>query len=306
MEHERPQTTPGGDGQRAGGARTAVKIVAVLVVLPVRVIWDLLTALGRGLARVYRRAVLPVLRGLGRVLVVLLKLLFVWPWVGLWRYALVPAGRAAAWLGRTAYTYLLAPLGRLLYAYALHPLGRAVARLAAAIWTHVLIPAGRGLFRLAVAGCRYVLVPLAQGLVRLLSWVWRYLLKPLGLGLWWPARGLHRYVLTPLGQALAGAWRVAGRITRALWRGTVRAGRALFGRPLAWVNRRVATPAGHLAREAWHTVRTTVREARTEVRRVFSRTPPAQPARSQARTLGSTTAMGDTPAPEISPRKPQG
>ncbi len=267
MNTETSQPAPGGEGCLVGALRIPVKIVALLVVLPVRVVWDLLTALGRLLHRHVLKPVLthlvePVLRALGWLVTTLVKLVLVWPWVGLWRYVLRPVG---SWL----YARLLAPIGRVLYVYVLRPL-------ALVTWRYVLAPAGRALIWLAEAIHRYLLLP------------------------------LHRYVLTPLGKALARAWHVAGLITGALWRAVKWSGRVLIGWPAAQVYRYVLTPAGHLVRAVWRPVRDTVREVRAEVRRALFGTPPVEPTRSRARTLGSTTAAGNTPAPEISLHERQG
>ncbi|WP_326590774.1 hypothetical protein [Streptomyces sp. NBC_01294] len=274
MENKKPQAAYGGDGCLGGVVRGAVKIVALLVVLPVRVVWDLVVAFGRGLYRyvlgpLVVHVVEPVLRALWRLVATLFEWLFVRPWVALWRYVLRPLG---SWL----YRYLLGPAGRVLYAYLLRPLGLAFARLVRLTWCYLLVPVGRGLVWLALAVHRYLLLP------------------------------LHRYVLVPLGRALAWAWYVAGLITGGLWWGCKWVGRVLVGWPAALVYRYVLTPAGHLVRAVWRPVRDTVREVRAEVRRALFGTPPVEPARSRARTLGSTTAAGNTPAPEISLRERQG
>ncbi|MEV7443457.1 hypothetical protein AB0O22_20370 [Streptomyces sp. NPDC091204] len=361
MELDERPPGGGGDGCLVGVIRVPVKIVAVLVVLPVRVVWELLVALGRAAHRhvlgpLYVHVVEPALRVLGRVLVTLLKLVFVWPWVGLWRYGLAPVGRGLAWLGRGTYAHLLAPAGRFLGTYLFRPLGAALAWVGrgglryllaplgkgvawvvwvlamalfvwpwVGLWRYVLAPVGRGLARLAEAAYRYVLTPLGHGLAWLaaavyryllrpvglgLAWlvvaVYRYLLRPVGLGLAWLAVALYRYVLTPLGQVLLWAWHVAGRIAAALWRGLKWVGWVLVGWPASRVYRHVLTPAGHAVREVWRTGRAAVREARAAVRTALFGTPPVEPARSRARTLGSTTAAGNTPAPEISLHERQG
>ncbi|MFD5511772.1 hypothetical protein ACFWIB_28945 [Streptomyces sp. NPDC127051] len=289
MEPDERPPGGGGDGCLVGVIRIPVKIVAVLVILPVRVVWELLVALGRAAHRhvlvpLYVHVVEPALRVLGRVLATLLKLVLVWPWVGLWRYVVTPVGRGLARLGRGAYAHLLAPVGRVLTAYVFRPLW------AALTW------AGRG-------GLRYLLAPLGHGLAWLAAAAYRNLLRPVGLGLVWLAVALYRYVLAPLGQVLLWAWHVAGRVAGALWRGLKWVGWVLVGWPAAQVYRHVLTPVGHVVRDAWRSIRTTVREVRAEVRRALFGGPGREPARSQARTLGSTTAERNTPAPERSLHK---
>ncbi|MFD9378322.1 hypothetical protein ACFWBH_22690 [Streptomyces sp. NPDC059999] len=316
MEPDKGRPANGGEGCLVGVVRIPVKIVAVLVVLPVRVVWDLLVAfgrmlnrhlfgpIGRGLGWCHRTVVRPVTRAFGLVLVTLLKLVFVWPWVGLWRYVLVPVGQGLARLGSALSTHVLAPIGGALLRYLLRPAGQGISRLARAAYAHLLTPLGHGLARFLpllgkalfvwpwAALWRYVVAPIAVG-------AYRYVLAPVG-------RALYTYLLTPLGHLLRGAWYLAGRISRALGRGLLRLWRGLVVRPARWAHRRVATPVGHLLREVWRTSRTAVREARAEVRRALFGTPPGEPARSRARTLGSTKAAGNTPAPEISLHERQG
>ncbi|MFD6885984.1 hypothetical protein [Streptomyces sp. NPDC059957] len=359
MDMEKALPAPQGDGCLVGVVRIPVKIVAVLVVLPLRVVWDLLVAfarmlnrsvlgpLGQGLRWFCERAVLPVLRGTGWLIGALFKVVFYWPWVGLWRYVMLPVGQAV-------YTYLLRPAGVGLWRYllvpvweyGLRPVGRGVARLlvgavryllvlpAGALYRYVLAPVGHGLRWLArgfaagvawlgkalfvwpwVALWRYLVRPVVTG-------VWRYLLAPVGRGVW-------AYLLVPLWQLLVGAWHLAGRVSRALGRGLVWLWRWGVVRPAGWVRRRVVTPVGNVLRagwdvgrraaravhrqaiapvgravgEVWRTSRLAVREARADVRRALFGGPPREPARSQARTLGSNRAAGDTPAPEISLQK---
>ncbi|MFD7628203.1 hypothetical protein ACFV7Q_19550 [Streptomyces sp. NPDC059851] len=229
------------EGCLVGVLRIPAKVVAVLIVLPLRVVWDLLAAFGRAAHRhvlgpLWTHALEPLLRGLGWVLTVLLKLVFVWPWVGLWRYVLAPVGRAL-------YAYLLSPVGRVTYRYLLRPIGLGIAWACDLTWRHVLVPLGRG--------------------------VYRYLLRPLGTAVAWLARGVYAYVLAPVGRLFLWAWHVAGRIVKALWRGIALVGRVLIVWPCAQVHRYVLTPLGHVLRDAWRTVRATVRQVRAEVRRAL-------------------------------------
>ncbi|WP_392891706.1 hypothetical protein [Streptomyces sp. LN699] len=354
MEPDKGRPANGGEGCLVGVVRIPVKIVAVLVVLPVRVVWDLLVAfgrtlnrhlfgpIGRGLGWCHRTVVRPVARALGLILVTLLKLVFVWPWVGLWRYVLVPVGQGLARLGSALSTHVLAPIGGALLRYLLRPAGQGISRLARAAYAHLLTPLGHGLARFLpllgkalfvwpwVGLWRYVLAPVGRGVAWTARWIgaglgwlakalfiwpwaalWRYVVAPIAVGAYRyvlapVGRALYTYLLTPLGHLLRGAWYLAGRISRALGRGLLRLWRGLVVRPARWAHRRVATPVGHLLREVWRTSRTAVREARAEVRRALFGTPPGEPARSRARTLGSTKAAGNTPAPEISLHERQG
>ncbi|GAA2477765.1 hypothetical protein [Streptomyces gobitricini] len=324
-------------GCLAAAVRIPVRIVVLLVVLPVRVVWDALTLCGRGLDRV-------VLRPLGRVLYVL----FVTPPVWLYAYVLVPVGRALAWLARALVTYALVTPAGWLYRWVLGPLGNALVWLmetlvvAPARWLYryLLTPLGRGAAWLAkslfvwpwVALWRYVVVPVVRyGIVVPLVWLCRRVLLP-------PVVWFHRWVLGPLGRVLVAAgrevrdavvvaWRVAGYISRALGRALKWLGWNLVGRPVAWCYRSVCTPVGHALRDhlwrpvraaaagAGHAARTalasaagTVRRARRNAWRAPAGGPAAgragEPAGVPARSLGSTTtAPGVAPASEISLRK---
>ncbi|MFE4637490.1 hypothetical protein ACFRJ1_29515 [Streptomyces sp. NPDC056773] len=347
---------PGGEGCLVGVVRIPVKIVAVLIVLPVRVVWDLLTAfarmlnrtvlgpLGHGLRRLYELLLLPVLRGTGWLIGALFKLVFYWPWAGLWRYVLLPVGRAA-------YVHLLRPAGVGLWRYLLVPL-----------WEYGLLPAGRGTAWLLASALRYLLVLpgsalygyvltpvghglrwLGRGLAACAVWLakalfvwpwsalWRYAVRPGAVGMWRYllaplGRGVWAYLLVPLGQVLVAAWHLAGRVSRALGRGLVWLWRWAVVRPAGWLRRHVVTPAGNALRagwavgrrgvravhrqaiapvgravaEVWRAARLSAREARADVRRALFGGPPREPARSQARTLGSNTAVGDAPGPDVS------
>ncbi|WP_432061270.1 hypothetical protein [Streptomyces sp. S1] len=394
--------------------RIPVRIVVLVVVLPVRMVWDVLAATGRlldrtllrptgrGLEWLYRKVLAPVGRGLewlcrevlapvGRGLVWLLRAVLVWPWVGLWRYVVVPVARygvavPAAWL----YRALLRPAGRGLLrglsavgeglGWFLPRLGRAVFVWPwVGLWRYVVVPVAR--YGIAVPAAwlyRRVLSPLGAGFLFLLeklllvplAALFRYVLIPLlRYGVAVPAVWLWTRVLVPVGRevrdALALCWRVAGFVSRAVgwglkwlawnllgrplvriwwglrwcgrnlvarplgqvWRGLRWCGRNLVARPVArvwasvvrpagrWVRdgvwapaRRAAVESGRAAREALGSARAIVREARRDAWRVLvgSVRPvePREPEAARARTLGSTTNVsGAVPAPEISLRK---
>ncbi|WP_181765785.1 hypothetical protein, partial [Streptomyces albidus (ex Kaewkla and Franco 2022)] len=314
------------EGRLAIAVRVPVRIVTLLLILPVRMVWDALTVCGRLLKRVVWVPFARAMSWLWRtVLAPVLFALLVWPWLALWRYLLAPVGRALSaaakgvgaalvWLGRTlvlapatwTYSRLLAPLGHGLLAvlrglgtglkwlgrYALVVPGRAVRaailRLvdvlivlpAAALHRYVLTPLGHGvvacvrgvgvglawLWRYLVVvpcgfGYRYVLTPLGHGVVACvrgvgagLAWLWRYLVVA-------PCGFVYRWVLTPVGRgiavvareiadALGHAWRVAGYISRAVFRFLGAVLRFLFADPAVWVWQHVARPLGRGLRDA--------------------------------------------------------
>ncbi|MFC8224366.1 hypothetical protein [Streptomyces sp. NPDC057287] len=246
-KHSTAAPYEGGEGCLTIFVRIPVRIVVLVLVLPVRMLWDLLVAGGRLLGRVLLRPLGralewlhdEVLTPVGKALAWLALILLVRPWVGLWRYVVVPVVRYG----------VVVPL----------------------VWLHaaVLTPVGHGL--------RWVytelLVPAVTALVTvLLVWpavgVWRYLLRPLGIGGAWlvatlvvlPLVWVYRSVLTPLGHGVAWALVMTGRglafLGRGLWTGlawlvtnllvvpVVWVVTNLLVVPVVWVYRRVLTPVG--------------------------------------------------------------
>ncbi|MFI7315893.1 hypothetical protein [Streptomyces venezuelae] len=278
------------DGCLAVAIRIPVRIVVLVLVVPVRLVWDALAVCGNFL---YRNALRPVGRAVGAVLTFLCKAVFVWPWVGLWRYVLVPVGKGLAWLGRGLFVIP----AMWLYARVLTPIGHAIAWLgrvlfvipAAWLYARVLTPIGHalwvGLVWLGkavfvwpwVGLWRYVVVPVGIAiawLVRTLIvvpavWLYRAVLTPVGRGiatlLRWifvvPLVALWRWVLTPIGRAIAvvareiadafgHAWRIAGHISLVVGRFLGTLLRWIFVEPVRWVYRTVLTPVGHVIRDA--------------------------------------------------------
>ncbi|MFI5820991.1 hypothetical protein ACIA8I_17995 [Streptomyces rishiriensis] len=254
-----PGRTPGQapEGCLVVAIRLPVRIVVLVLVVPVRMVWDGLVVVGRLL----RDA---VLRPLGRALSWLGKALFVRPLIGLWRYAVVPAAKALAWLGKVLVVtpvvwlcrYLLTPLG-----HGLAWLVRGVGAGFGWLYARVLTPVGHAVLRL-LHGIGGVIAAVGVGLYGAGAWLVRYLVVV-------PARWVHRWFLTPVGRAIGwcarGAWRfvelLAGGIglvlywaarillvlpALALWRWVL----VPVGRFLAVVAREVADALGHAWRIA--------------------------------------------------------
>lgn len=139
-----------------GGFRLAVGralavcagVEAVRYGLVVPVVWlyeAVLTPIGHGLRWVYRELLAPVGRGIAAAVGWVLTALFVWPVVGLWRYALVPLALAAAWLAEHlivrplawAYRELLTPLGHGI-TWLLERLARGIAAVGSGLWAAVV------------------------------------------------------------------------------------------------------------------------------------------------------------------------
>ncbi|MDT0492457.1 hypothetical protein RM717_18275 [Streptomyces griseus] len=272
--------------------RIPVRVVVLVVVLPVRMVWDLLAAgwhaLDRSVLPPVRRALAAAAGALGRGLE--------WLFGG--------TGRAVGWL---IATLVLIPL-RWLYTSVLTPLGHALRLLG----TAVLVPAALAL----VAGPAWLFTML---LVRPVVGLWRYVLVPaVRYGVVVPLVWLYGAVLAPVGREIAEAaevaWRIAGYLSRAVGRGIAWLFRHLIGVPAAWAYRTVCVPVGHVVRDAlWAparraaaeagraarsalaTARETVRQARRDAWHALTggtgRARSGEPRGVPARTLGSTTTV---------------
>ncbi|MFH8343869.1 hypothetical protein [Streptomyces sp. NPDC018045] len=309
-----------GEGCLTRVVRLPVRIVVLVLVVPVRMVWDVLAAcgralhrgvlrpVGRGLARlgrvlvvapltwVHRRILTPVGRGVawtarafGAALRWVVKALFLWPWVALWRYVLVPVGvaigTAVAWLAHHlivvpvlwAYRRLLTPVG-----HAFAWLGRGFVGLLRGLGAG-LAWLGRHLVVRPARWChRRVLTPVGRGI----AWVVRGVVAAVAALVRWtvvvPAVAVWRYVLAPAGRALgavvtvlaretaaafAHCWRVAGYISRAVGRFLGTLLRWIFVEPFRWAYRTVLTPVGHAVRDGlWRPVRRAAGEAGRSVR----------------------------------------
>ncbi|WP_406416183.1 hypothetical protein [Streptomyces sp. NBC_01614] len=227
--------------------RLPVRIVALVLVVPVRMVWDALVVSGRFLNDT-------MLRPLGRALLWLGRALFVWPFVGLWRYVVVPVAMGLAWLGNVL---VVVPLVWL-YRYVLTPVGHACAWLARGIgaglgwlYARVLAPIGHAAMWV-LRGLGAVLAAFGLGAFAVVAWLVRYLLVV-------PAVWVYEWVLTPLGRAIAWCargllWAVStvltGIGTALHW-----IGRVLFVLPALGVYGWVLAPVGRvlavIGREIW-------------------------------------------------------
>ncbi|MER6081178.1 hypothetical protein [Streptomyces sp. NPDC001833] len=256
--------------------RIPVRILAFLVVLPVRLLWDACAATARFLRRY-------LLAPVGRAIGLILHALLVVPLIWLYRHLLTPLGHALLWLCARVFP----PAGRALvwfYARVLTPIGHALVLL--------LTPAVN-----AVAWALHMLGTA-------LYWTARVLLVVPALALWrWilaPAGRVLGIVLRETGEALGHAWRAAGHVARAVGRVLGTLFRWIFLEPARWVYRTVLTPVGHLVRdlvlhpvaEAARAIGRAVRQARADLRRALFGEPrrPApverrEPRRRDTRTL---------------------
>ncbi|MGW8731198.1 hypothetical protein ACWGNF_34785 [Streptomyces sp. NPDC055808] len=227
----------GPEGCLTVAIRIPVRIVVLVLVVPVRLVWDLLATGAKALRRT--------------VLVPLWRALVVIPFGWSYRSVLTPLGHATAWLAALVGAGIAA-------------LGRGVARLAATLvaapigwlFRSVLTPLGRAVawaVKTLGGGLAWVLRMLGAGLGRVLwaafvwtpATLWRRLLQPLlHYGLHVPGTWLYRHVLTPLGHATAllGKAVGAGLLAVALGLGALVV--VLLVVPVVWLYRHVLTPLG--------------------------------------------------------------
>src|SRR4051794_6176851 len=101
----------GGDGCLTVAVRMPVRVFALIVILPLRIAWDAVTAVGRGigaaltwlwrraavepLSALWRRVLAPAARATAAAASLLVRVLLVVPVVALYRYLLAPLGRGA-------------------------------------------------------------------------------------------------------------------------------------------------------------------------------------------------------------------
>ncbi|MFC9032882.1 hypothetical protein [Streptomyces arboris] len=247
--------------------RIPVRIVVLVLVLPVRMAWDLLAAgwhavdrtllrpLGRGLAWLLDTLILTplawlftnVLTPLALAVTWLATALFIWPWIGLWRYVVVPVAKYGVavplvWL----YAHLLTPLGH----GAAWLFGKAGHGAAWLFTTLVVVP--------VAALWRYVLVPAARyGVAVPLVWLYGAVLTPVGRGTAWVLDRVWQGTAWVFGKVWLGtAWVLGG-----VWKGLAGTGRGvgvavtwlvmtLLVAPASWLYRRVLAPVGREIAEA--------------------------------------------------------
>ncbi|MEU3371583.1 hypothetical protein ABZ734_14065 [Streptomyces sp. NPDC006660] len=236
--HPSPQPS---EGCLAVAVRIPVRIVVFVIVVPVRVVWDLLAV---GVKALGRRVFAPVWRGL-----------VVIPFGWLYRAVLTPVGHVVCWVGRG----IGAGIGALA-----RGVGWVLATLVALplVWLYrtVLTPLGRGT-AWALKGIGLGLAWGIKGIAAALSWVlravfvwpwvalWRWVLAPLlRHGLLEPGAWLYRHVLTPVGHGLARLASLAAAGLALTGRGLAAVGALLLVVPALWLYRTVLTPLGRAVR----------------------------------------------------------
>jgi hypothetical protein len=251
------------EGCLAVAIRIPVRIVVLVLVVPVRMVWDALVVAGRFLNDV-------VFRPAGRALLWLGRAVFVWPFVGLWRYVVVPVGKALGWLGNVLvvvplvwlYRYVLTPVGHAI-AWVVTGVGRGVGAALGWVYAYLLTPVGRAV-TWVLKGLGAVLAAIGIGLYTAVAWLARYLvvvpalwlytwvIAPVGRAIAWCGKGLVRLVsmiVTGIGMALYWIARILLVLPAlALWRWLL----APVGRVLAVIGREIRDALGHAWRIAGH------------------------------------------------------
>ncbi|MEV0248279.1 hypothetical protein AB0H76_16910 [Nocardia sp. NPDC050712] len=217
------------------------RVIAVVVLIPLRLLWEGLKALGRALAAVLAFVVEKLLAPGAQ---------FVWDWVirPVWLFF---KDFLWGWLVQhVLWGLVLTPILALLLDYFLRPLRRALEDW---LWRRVLRPAAQWLFR-------WVLAPVGRAIAWLGYQLTRWVIV-------WPLTQLWRWVLHPLWKALRAtliyAWRLTAVIVgvlvvipcrfvyrtvlRPIVAGVAATWRFLVVRPARWLHATVITPMNRWA-----------------------------------------------------------
>ncbi|MBH0776254.1 hypothetical protein [Nocardia bovistercoris] len=221
-------------GESSGPATVGqwiARAVAVLILVPVRLLWE-------GVKLSVRVSIAVVTYFLEHLLVPLCVI--VWNWVIKPAWHLLKDGLWGWLLQQVLWGLVLTPVLAFLLDFVLRPLRRAVEDW---LWRRILVPAGAWLWRRVVR-------PMA-------AWLWRWVLRPLGkivlgvcvLAVDWllvrPVRALWRWVLRPLWRALRVTLRFGWRVA------TVLVG-VLIVTPCVFVYRRVLAPVFAALAVVWN------------------------------------------------------
>ncbi len=201
------------------------------------------------------------LRPVGRVLQWVAWAVFVWPWVTLWRYAVVPVGKALAWSGTCCSS--CPPCGCTRRCSRRSDTRSPGWRVASAPGSpgssEVSAPGSPGSLRGLGAGFAWVL----RGIGAVIAWVYARVLTPLGRAVAWLLRGLGIW----FGTVALGVYRVMAWLVR-----------HLIVVPALWLYEWILAPAGRaIAWAAWTRVARTDDLHRDRRR---ARPDPARPARA--------------------------
>lgn len=229
--------------QRASVGEWVARVFAIVLLVPVRLIWEGVKLCGRAVVATGVFLLETVLSPVGR---------FLWYWVvrPLWLFV-----KDVLWgwaVQQVLWGMILTPLGALLMNWLLRPLRHAVE---AWLWRYLLRPA-LGLV------WRWILSPVLYAVAVTVQWFWLWCVE-------WPLRQLWRWVLRPCWAAgvlvAAYGWRGATVVVRVLvvvpcafvyryavrpvLRAVGRCWEVLVARPVAFVYRRVLKPVNRAAAE---------------------------------------------------------
>ncbi|MER7898353.1 hypothetical protein ABTX62_20155 [Streptomyces sp. NPDC096046] len=245
-------------GCLAVAIRIPVRIIVLVLVVPVRMLWDVLVVTGRFLNDV-------LLRPLGRALLWLARAVFVWPFVGLWRYVVVPVGKTLGWLGNVLvvvplvwlYRHVLTPVGHAIawvargFGAVLGWIARGVGAALGWVYTHLLTPLGHAVSRV-LKGLGAGLAALGIGVWAVVAWLAKYLVAV-------PAGWLYTWVLAPFGGAVSwcgdGLLWLVSMIVTGIGTALYWIARVVLVLPALGLWRWILTPVGRvlaaIGREVW-------------------------------------------------------
>jgi hypothetical protein len=248
VNEEHPMTTP----QRAeppAWITWPIRAVALIVVFPFRLLWELAVL-------IYRFVCVPIGRALGWLLRTFLLAPLLWLLRQLLQWVLLPIWHALRWVGAALVTgvawvlrmllryvltpialaivWVLTPVVRALYNWVLAPLGHAVAWLLVGAYRWVLTPVGHAIVWAFHAAYRWILRPIGSAIGWTARAAYRWILVPIAMAISWSCRVIYRYVLRPVGLAIAFGWRYT---FGAAFRGIAATSR--------WLNTEIFRPVGH-------------------------------------------------------------
>ncbi|MFQ6394746.1 hypothetical protein ACLMAJ_14925 [Nocardia sp. KC 131] len=246
--------------EHTSGGQWIARAIAIVVLIPVRLLWEGVELLGRIVLTVLRFVRTQLLEPVCR---------FAWQWLIRPVWAFVKDFLWGWLLQHVLWGMVLTPIGALLLDFFLRPLRRAVEEFLwrrvlrpAAEWLarEVLLPVGSAVFWVLYKGYKYLIAwPLYMVVKYLIVWplyqLWRWILLPLwrllravllyawriativvGVLIVIPCRVVYRAVLSPIFTAMAIAWQ------------------AVVARPVRWLHANVVTPMNKWADEIMTTV----------------------------------------------------
>ncbi|NUP32589.1 MAG: hypothetical protein HOV66_00120 [Streptomycetaceae bacterium] len=245
MSAEIPSTPGGAPAPRTSIGQWIARIVAIVVLIPLRLLWEGVKLVCRILLAALVLFWLRLMRPVGR---------FLHRWVLRPLWIVLKDFLWGRLLQHLLWGLILTPIVAFVVDWILKPVRKAVEEF---LWRRVLVPAGRWLWRRA-------LKPIAKVVLCVVVFVLNWCVV-------WPLRLLWRWILHPLWRALKATlrygWRVATAIVRvtvvipcrALYRTVLRpvlhalgvVWRYAVARPARRLNTRVLRPMNRFAADIW-------------------------------------------------------